>query len=59
MIQALSLLIGLVAWLTLAWIIPKDVLDLIVYTAFGYCVLGEKLNPVIEQQLLRLFSENR
>jgi hypothetical protein len=52
---ALALVIAV--WLVLAeWIIPRNVLDAIVYCAFGWFVLGERIVPWVDRKLSKLFN---
>ena len=52
---ALTLVIAL--WIALAeWVIPRPILDTIVYGCFGWLVLGKIFVPWMEQKLQQLFD---
>ena len=59
-LNKLSILAGFLTigvWLVLAtWIIPRELLDVIVYICFGWFVLGEVLVPWVERKLNKLFD---
>ena len=53
----IALLLVVAIWILLAeLIIPREVLDVIVYCAFGWFVLGEVLVPWVERKLNKLFN---
>ena len=52
-----ALLVVVATWIVLAeWVVPKLWVDLVVYFAFGWFVLGEIAMPWVEQKLNKLFN---
>lgn len=52
---ALVLVVGI--WVVVAeWLIPRSILDAIVYLCFGWLVLGKVCLPWMERKLEKLFN---
>lgn len=52
-----ALLLVSTLWVVLAeWVIPRNILDLIIYVSFGWFVLGKIFVPWTERKLKQLFN---
>jgi|LakMenEpi03Aug12_release.lakeMendotaPanAssembly.Ray.scaffolds.fasta_scaffold3530240_1 hypothetical protein len=55
--SAIALALVIAVWFVLAeLVIPRSALDIIVYCAFGWFVLGKEVIPWVDKKLTKLFS---
>jgi hypothetical protein len=55
--NAIALALVIAVWIVFAeFVVSRDVLDAIVYCAFGWFVLGERIVPWMDKKLTKLFS---
>lgn len=55
--KLVALLVVIPAWIVLSeWVVPRIWVDVVVYFAFGWYVLGAVCVPWVEQKLNKLFN---